>query len=65
MPAALKGRKSIFDTNVYVEAIRLGPAADISRLLLSTIPRMYLSAVVVQELYTGALYGFAMHIVHE
>jgi predicted nucleic acid-binding protein len=55
MPRALKGRKIIFDTNIYIEAIRLGPAADISQLLLSTIPRMYLSAVVVQELYAGAL----------
>jgi predicted nucleic acid-binding protein len=55
MPPALKGRKIIFDTNIYIEAIRLGPAADISQLLLSTIPRMYLSAVVVQELYAGAL----------
>jgi predicted nucleic acid-binding protein len=55
MPRALKGRKVLFDTNVYIEAIRLGLAADLSQLLLSTIPRMYLSAVVVQELYAGAL----------
>ena len=35
--------------------MRLGPAANLSRLLLSTIPRMYLSAIVVQELYAGTL----------
>lgn len=49
-----KGRKFIFDTNVYIEAIQVGPAADIYQLLLSVLPRTYLSAVVVQELYTGA-----------
>jgi predicted nucleic acid-binding protein len=55
MPSALRGRKIIFDTNVYIEAIRLGPAAELSQLLLSSVPRMYLSAVVAQELYAGAL----------
>ena len=50
-----KGRKIIFDTNVYIEAIQVGPTADSYQLLLSTLPRTYLSAVVVQELYTGTL----------
>ncbi len=49
------GRKVIFDTNVYVEAIRGGPDAQAYQLLLSVVPRTYLSAVVVQELLTGAL----------
>jgi predicted nucleic acid-binding protein len=50
-----RGRKILFDTNVYIEAIQSGPATDIYHLLLTTIPRTYLSAVVVQELYAGAL----------
>jgi len=50
-----RGRKILFDTNVYIEAIQSGPATDIYHLLLTTIPRMYLSAVVVQELYASAL----------
>jgi len=53
-----KGRKIIFDTfdtNVYIAAIRLGPTADVYQCLVSTIPRMDLSAVVVQELYGGTL----------
>ncbi|MGH8068268.1 MAG: type II toxin-antitoxin system VapC family toxin [Candidatus Entotheonellia bacterium] len=55
MIQAPKGGKIIFDTNVDIAAIRLGPTADIYQRLLSTIPRMYLSAVVVQELYAGTL----------
>ena len=45
----------LFDTNVYIEAIQSGPATDVYHLLLTTIPRTYVSAVVVQELYAGAL----------
>jgi predicted nucleic acid-binding protein len=55
MIQAPKGRKIIFDTNVYIAAIRLGPTAGVYQCLVSTIPRMYLSAVVVQELYAGTL----------
>jgi predicted nucleic acid-binding protein len=55
MPPDLKGRRIIFDVNVYIEAIRRGFAAELSQLLLSSIPHTYLSAVVVQELYAGAL----------
>ena len=38
-----------------MEAIRAGPASDVYQLLLAVLPRTYLSAVVVQELYTGTL----------
>jgi tRNA(fMet)-specific endonuclease VapC len=50
-----RGRRLLFDTNVYIEAIQSGPVADVYHLLLTTIPRTYVSAVVVQELYAGAL----------
>jgi len=58
-----KGRKLIFDTNVYIEAIQVAPTADSYRLLLSMLPRTYLSAVVVQELYTGTLDAFGARLV--
>jgi predicted nucleic acid-binding protein len=48
-------RKVVFDTNVYIEAIQGGPQAPAYQLLLAVLPRTYLSAVVVQELITGAL----------
>lgn len=47
------GRRIIFDTNVYIDAMQAGPTADTYQLLLSVLPRTYLSGVVVQELYTG------------
>ncbi|MFQ5801946.1 MAG: type II toxin-antitoxin system VapC family toxin [Candidatus Methylomirabilales bacterium] len=58
-----KGRKVLFDTNVYIEATQVGPEADASQLLLSALPRTYLSAVVVQELYTGTLDAFGKRLV--
>src|SRR2546428_10873450 len=58
-----KGRKLIFDTNIYIEAIRVGPAADTYQLLLSTVLRTYLSAVVVQELYAGTFDAFGERLV--
>ena len=51
----LPARKVVFDTNVYIEAIQGGPQAQAYQLLLATLPRTYLSAVVVQELITGAV----------
>ncbi|MBI3328804.1 MAG: type II toxin-antitoxin system VapC family toxin [Nitrospinae bacterium] len=56
-------RVDSFDTNVYIEAIQVGPTADSYQLLLSTLPRTYLSAVVVQELYTGTLDAFGARLV--
>jgi predicted nucleic acid-binding protein len=50
-----KASKILFDTNVYIAAIQDGPQAEAYQLLLATLPRTYLSAVVVQELLIGAL----------
>lgn len=55
MIRASKGRKLLFDTNVYIEAIQGGPHTQAYQLLLAALPRTYLSAVVVQELLTGAV----------
>ncbi len=60
-----KGRKVLFDTNVYIEAIRRGPETDAYQLLLLSLPRTYLSAVVVQELYAGALDSFGERLVEK
>lgn len=58
-----KARKLLFDTNVYIEAIQLGSEADTYHLLFSALPRTYLSAIVVQELYTGALDAIGLRLV--
>lgn len=50
-----KAKKLVFDTNIYIEAIQSGPEARAYQLLLASLPRTYLSAVVVQELLTGAV----------
>ena len=50
-----KAEKVVFDTNVYIAAIQGGPDARAYQLLLAVLPRTYLSAVVVQELFTGAV----------
>lgn len=59
----LKARKLLFDTSVYIEAIRLGSEADTYHLLSSALPRTYLSAIVVQELYAGALDAIGLRLV--
>jgi len=48
-------RKVVFDTNVYIAAIQGGPQTQAHQLLLSALPRTYLSAVVAQELLSGAV----------
>ena len=58
-----QGRKLLFDTNIYIDAVQVGPAAETYQLLLSTVPRTYLSAVVVQELYAGTLDAFGERLV--
>jgi predicted nucleic acid-binding protein len=47
-------RKVVFDTNIYIHAIRGGPAARKYALLINTLPFTYLSSVVSAELYLGA-----------
>ena len=49
------GRKVVFDTNIYIHAIRGGPASREYELLLNSLPLTYLSSVVSAELYVGAL----------
>jgi predicted nucleic acid-binding protein len=56
-------RKAVFDTNVYIEAMRGGPSAEAYQLLLAVLPRTYLSAVVVQELLAGALDALGQRLV--
>ncbi|MBI2357692.1 MAG: type II toxin-antitoxin system VapC family toxin [Deltaproteobacteria bacterium] len=48
-------RKVIFDTNVYICAIRGGAASREYELLLASLPSTYLCSVVSSELYVGAL----------
>ena len=52
MPA---GRWLVFDTNVYVVALREGAGGHASELLRRLVPRTYLAAVVSAELHAGAL----------
>ena len=49
------GRKIIFDTNVYINAIHGGAASKPYRLLFDSLPSTYLCSVVSAELYLGAL----------
>ena len=49
------GHKVIFDTNVYIYAIRGGAARREYGLLLNSLPFTYLCSVVSAELYAGAL----------
>jgi predicted nucleic acid-binding protein len=52
MPA---GRWLVFDTNVYVAALREGAGGPASEQLKRLVPRTYLAAVVSAELHAGAL----------
>jgi len=52
MPA---GRWLVFDTNVYVAALREGASGHASEQLRRLVPRTYLAAVVSAELHAGAL----------
>jgi predicted nucleic acid-binding protein len=49
------GRKIIFDTNVYINAIHGGAASKPYRLLFDSLPSTHLCSVVSAELYLGAL----------
>lgn len=48
-------RKVIFDTNVYIHAIRGGPFSEAHNLLIDSWPFTHLCSVVSAELYAGAL----------
>ena len=47
-------RKVIYDTNVYIRAMRLGPASREYALLQNSLPSTYVSSVVSGELNVGA-----------
>lgn len=57
------GRKVVFDTNIYIHAIRGGPAAREYALLVNTLPFTYLSSVVSAELYLEALDSWGVRLV--
>ena len=46
----------VFDTSVYVAAIRAGPESEPARLLRSRLPRTHLAAVVAAELQAGVVH---------
>ena len=56
-------RKVIFDTNIYIHAIRGGPFSEAYSLLIDSWPFTHLSSVVSAELYAGALDSPGMRLV--
>ena len=64
MPPQL-GRKVIFDTNIYIDAIHGGPPSREYVLLLSSLPFTYLSSVVSAELYVGALDSIGIRLIQQ
>lgn len=59
------GRWLVFDTSVYIAAIRSGLASPESRLLHDHLPHTYLASVVAAELRAGATNEEARRAVHE
>ncbi len=57
------GRKVVFDSNIYIHAIRSGPAGREYKLLVNSLPFTYLSSVVSAELYLGALDSLGVRLV--
>jgi len=57
------GRKIIFDTNVYINAIHGGAASKPYRLLFDSLPSTYLCSVVSAELYLGALDPWGIRLI--
>lgn len=55
-------RKVIYDTNIYIGAIRGGPRSREFDLLHRSLPFTYLCSVVSAELYAGALDSVAMKL---
>ncbi len=60
-PAA---RKIIFDTNIYISAIRGGAVSREYGLLLNSLPSTYLCSVVSAELYLGALDSLGLRLIY-
>jgi hypothetical protein len=57
------GRKVLFDSNIYIHAIRRGPARREYELLVNSLLFTYLSSVVSAELYLGALDSWGVRLV--
>jgi predicted nucleic acid-binding protein len=57
------GRKVIFDTNIYIDAVRGGPGSKEYGALFNSLPFLYLSSVVSAELYAGALDPFGTRLI--
>jgi len=53
----------VFDTSVYVAAMRAGPESEPARLLRSRLPRTHLAAVVAAELQAGVVHAEARRAV--
>ena len=56
-------RKVIFDTNIYIHAIRGGPFSEAYNLLIDSWPFLHLSSIVSAELYAGATDSLGMRLV--
>ena len=55
-------RKVIYDTNIYIGAIRGGPRSQEFDLLHRSLPFTYLCSVVSAELYAGAIDSAAVRL---
>lgn len=51
----MSSRPVVFDTSVYVRAIRAGPTSELARLVRSHLGRTHLASVVAAELQAGAI----------
>jgi predicted nucleic acid-binding protein len=51
----MTSRPVVFDTSVYVGAMRAGPTSEIARLVRSHFGRTHLASVVAAELQAGAI----------
>ena len=59
------GRKVIYDTNIYVRAIQVGPRCREYELLRGSLPSTYLSSVVSAELNVGAIDSVGIRLIHQ
>ena len=55
----------VFDTSVYIAAIRSGPSSPALLVLQDDLPRTYLASVVAAELRAGSTTESARRAVHE
>lgn len=59
------GKWRIFDTNIYIDAIREGTNSKPYEQLLQNLPNTYLSSVVSGELFAGCIDDMALRLVKE